>query len=93
MYLFHAGIFQSERLTIVLTCMDTYYTDGGSMDSNPEAMKRKVADQVTDAVGTRISPELVYPVSGRWAMAVSDSIMLKYISCMHYHIAQSFEVR
>ena len=77
--LFNAGIFQSERLTVVLSRMDTYYTQESSEHSHPDQMKKIVAENVEKAVKLKVSPELVYPVSGLWAVNVSEYS----VSCHH----------
>ena len=56
----------------MLSRMDTYYTQESSEDSHPEQMKRIVAEHITEAVQICVSPDLVYPVSGLWAVNVSE---------------------
>ena len=68
----HVAIFHGERLTIVLTRMDTQYTYGSTESSNPERMKKTVSDTVWQTTGTYVSPDIVFPISSLWAIQVRD---------------------
>lgn len=68
----YLDIFFSERLTIVVTHYDRYF-EGGKTNSIPkEEIQRIVASTIESEIGAKVSPKIVFPISGKWACKVSN---------------------
>ena len=58
----------------MVTHYDRYFEGGKSSCSIPrEEIQQIVANTVEAVIGAKVSPAIVFPVSGKWACKVSDT--------------------
>lgn len=70
MSLYSLEIFQSERLTIVVTHYDTYFQNCQAQLSVGD-VKRTIAGTLTKVLNLEVSENIVFPICGKWASDVS----------------------
>lgn len=70
MYVFDTEIFQSERLTIVVTHYDTYFRNQQAQVSVAD-VKKTIASTLKKTFKLEVSENIIFPVCGKWASDVS----------------------
>ena len=64
-------IFVDHRITVVVTRMDEMYSE---MNENARLSEQKVkqivSSKISEALCLKVSPDIVVPVSGKWALEV-----------------------
>lgn len=63
-------IFQSERLTIVVTHYDTYFQNQQAQVSVAD-VKKTIARTLSQKFNLEVSESIIFPVCGKWASDVS----------------------
>ena len=64
-------IFQSERLTIVVTHFDQFYDSNKESSISRKQIKSIVAETIESEIGVKVSLDIIFPLSGVWACKVS----------------------
>ena len=64
-------IFQSERLTIVVTHYDTYFQNQQAQVSAVD-VKKTIASTLLQTFNIKVSENIIFPVCGKWASDVNS---------------------